>query len=92
MQRLWLTATKQGLILHPLTFLPYAFATLRAGGHGLAPATTRGLEELRPPYADLLEVDGSEGEVLLFRIFQSTGVVPPAVRRPLDAVLRFERT
>jgi nitroreductase len=90
MQRLWLTAVAQGLGLHPLTFLPYAFAGLRAGGQDFAPATRRELEELRAPYARLLELDGSEGEVLLFRLFPAAGAVPPAVRRPVSAVLRFE--
>ncbi len=63
-----------------------------AGGRGLAPAATRELEDLRTSYARLLDLDGSEGEVLLFRLFPSKGAVPPAVRRPVDAVLRFERT
>ena len=91
MQRLWLTVTREGKALHPLTFLPHAFArVLRGGGAGLAAATVRGLDGLRPEYVRLLDLDGREGEVLLFRLFSSKGRVPRAVRRPVDAVLRFE--
>jgi hypothetical protein len=91
MQRLWLTAVASGLALHPLTFLPYAFARLRAGRQDFAPTTMRGLEELRGPYARLLQLDGSEGEVLLFRVFPAKAEVPAAVRRSVGAVLNFER-
>jgi hypothetical protein len=92
-QRVWLTASAQKLALHPLSFLPYAFARLlRGGGQGLAPSTARGLAELRAPYARLLKLDGSEGEVLLFRVFPSLGAVPRSVRRPVDAVLWVDPT
>ena len=55
LQRLWLTATREGLALHPLTFLPYAFARLlRGGGRRFAPGTVQGLADLRAPYVELL--------------------------------------
>jgi hypothetical protein len=85
MQRVWLTATREGLALHPLTFLPYAFARLlRGGGRGFAPATAQGLAELRAPYARLLGLDGTEGEVLLFRLLRSMGATPASMRRAVE--------
>ena len=89
MQRLWLTAVAQGLGLHPLTFLPYAFARVVRGGEGLAPATRRGLEDLRHAYARLLDLAGFEGEVLLFRLFPQKDPPPASVRRPIESVVRF---
>ena len=88
MQRLWLTAVANGLALHPLTFLPYAFGGLCAARPDCAPATLRGLEGLRAPYVRLLNLDGSEGEVLLFRILRADTLAPASVRRPVDAVLQ----
>jgi nitroreductase len=92
MQRVWLTATQQGLATHPMTFLPYGFArVLRGAGTGFAPSTVAGLHALRPAYAQAFGLEGTEGEVLLFRVFPSKGAVPPAVRRPVDAVLHLDR-
>jgi hypothetical protein len=90
---MWLTATKLGVAVHPMSFLPYAFARVfRGSGKGLAPATVRGLASLRPDYVRLWGLDGSEGEVLLFRLFPAGTPLPTAVRRPVEAVLRFERS
>ncbi len=93
LQRLWLTSMRAGLALHPITFLPYAFARLLRGeGAGLAHSTQEGLRALRPAYARAFGLDGSEGEVLLFRVFPSAGGLPASARRPLDSVLQFART
>ncbi len=90
LQRLWLTATARGLGLHPMSFLPYAFARiLRGGGQGLAPSTAQGLAALWPPYSQLFGLDPAEGQVLLFRLFPSTGPVTPSHRRAVDSVLQF---
>jgi hypothetical protein len=92
LQRLWLSATRAGLSLHPMTFLPYGFArVVRGGGDGFASATVAGLRELRPGYLRAFGLSGDEGEVLLFRALPSRGPLPASVRRPVDEVLRFER-
>jgi hypothetical protein len=89
-QRLWLAATHAGLALHPLTFLPYAFALAQLGeGSGLAPATLQGLAKLRPNYERVLGLDGRASEVFLFRLSPGGGDGPSSLRRPLDQVLTF---
>ncbi len=91
LQRMWLTATREGLALHPLTFLPYAFARVgRADGRGFAPATIRGLENIRPAYVRLLDLAGPAGEALLFRVVRSPVPAPRSARRPVRATLRFD--
>jgi hypothetical protein len=40
----------------------------------------------------LFDLDGGEGEVLLFRVFPAKANVLAAARRRLGAVLSFERT
>ncbi len=90
-QRLWLTAVAHDLALHPMSFLPYAFARLtRGSSQGFAPSTEEGIANLRLPYARLFGLDGTEGEALLFRVFPSSGPLPPSYRRSVSSVLRFK--
>jgi hypothetical protein len=90
MQRLWLTAHGLKLALHPVTFLPYAFARVRhAGGRGFGERTVRGLAELREPYARRFRLR-DEGEVLLFRLSEAGPGGVRSLRRPVDEVLTFE--
>ncbi len=73
-----------------MTFLVYAFARAPLGeDSGLAPATRRGLAQLRPTYEQALGLGGAVGGVLLFRLSPGRGDGAPSLRRPLAQVLTF---
>jgi tRNA A37 threonylcarbamoyladenosine dehydratase/nitroreductase len=87
-QRLWLTATRQRLALHPWTGLPFLLARLeRGGGRGFSDAERAELSELRRRFASFFPTSPACAEVFLFRL--SPASRPPtarSLRRPLDAM------
>ncbi|WP_338087583.1 Rv1355c family protein [Nocardia huaxiensis] len=90
MQRLWLTATAEGIALHPMTALPYLFARLERGaGVGLSEPERDRLGELRARYSALFDTDDDVAEVLLFRLAYADQPSARSVRLPLDQVLTF---
>jgi nitroreductase len=87
-QRLWLTATAQGIALHPMTGLPYLFSRLeRGGGEGLAEHEQRALAELRVRYGRLFETDATAAETFLFRLSIAGPPTARSLRRRLDDIL-----
>lgn len=88
-QRLWLTAARLGLALHPWTGLPFLLARLERGdGAGFSLAERRALALLRQRIARFLPTSADRAEVFLFRLSPSRR--PPtarSLRRPLDALL-----
>lgn len=90
MQRMWLTATAEGIALQPMTALPYLFARLeRGGGNGLSRHEQAELRELRDRYRRLFETGPDHAEVLLFRLAYAGPPTARSVRRPLCQVLEF---
>jgi hypothetical protein len=87
-QRLWLTATAQGIALHPMTGLPYLFSRLeRGGGEGLAEHEQRALADLRVRYRRLFETDASAAETFLFRLSIAGPPTARSLRRRLEDIL-----
>jgi nitroreductase len=90
MQRAWLAACAQKLAVHPMSALLYLFARLRADPDSLPEWFAHSLADLWPSYARLFNASECEAGVLLFRIAQPVGAMPPAApRRPVSQVLRF---
>jgi len=90
LQRLWLTSTRDGLSLQPLSALPYLFARLlRGGGEELAPKQCQQLEVLRGEYERVLPVRREHGELLLFRLGEAPAPTTRALRRHVEDVLTF---
>lgn len=90
MQRAWLTATREGLAVHPISALPFLFARLQAKPGSLPPTVKQTLEELWPDYASLFDVRDEAAGILLFRLGMPAGEpLPAAPRRPVSQVLRF---
>ncbi len=90
-QRLWLTATGEGVALHPMTGLPYLFARLERGhGDGLAAHEQRTLGELRARYRRLFDTSDDDAEAFLFRLSLAGPPTARALRRRLDDVLVIE--
>jgi hypothetical protein len=89
-QRIWLTATAEGIAAQPMTALPYLFARLeRGGGNGLSRREQAELQELRDRYRQLFETDQDHAEVLLFRVAYAGPPTARSLRRSLDQVLEF---
>jgi nitroreductase len=90
MQRMWLSATAQGIALQPMTTLPYMFARLERGnGAGFTVREITELNLLRTRYRRLLTTQRDHAEVFLFRISYADPPTARALRRPLDEVLSF---
>lgn len=90
LQRLWLTATRHAIALHPWTGLPYLFARLlRGGGAGLSAAEQRELHGLRARYLRVLPAADGRAEVMLFRLAHAGPPSARSLRRNVDDVLRF---
>jgi nitroreductase len=86
-QRLWLTATKRGLAIHPWTALPYLLARLEeAHGQGLNPEEQGWFSSLRVGYRKLLPKAPDQSEVMLFRIGRCDPPTARSLRRPVDEV------
>ncbi|MBL8974150.1 MAG: Rv1355c family protein [Myxococcales bacterium] len=88
MERMWLTAQRLGLAVHPMTTLPYLFArVLQGGGEGLDPATSEEARGLRAPYVGLFPAAVHSAEVLLFRVSQAAPTPARSLRRSVADVL-----
>jgi hypothetical protein len=59
---MWLTASKIGIAVHPMTALIYFFARLvRGGGEGLTQAAVTEFGSLRSRFGDLFQVTSMAG-------------------------------
>jgi hypothetical protein len=89
-QRMWLTASKIGIAVHPMTALIYFFARLvRGGGHGLTQAAVNELHILRSRFGALFQITPTAGEAMLFRIGFADFDPKRSVRRTASDVLRY---
>jgi CRISPR-associated DxTHG motif protein len=87
-QRIWLTATAQGLAIQPTTVLPYLFARLERGhGAGLAPETVTELQRLRTRFSEQFPHRSDNAEAFLFRVAVAGAPTARSLRRPIDEVL-----
>ena len=89
LQRVWLTATAQGLAFQPLTAIVYLFNRLEAGGEGLTGAERAELTELRAAWRALLPVPDGHSEIMLFRLAKAPPPTVRALRRQVEDVLSF---
>jgi hypothetical protein len=88
MERLWLTATKRRLALHPMTALAYMLSRHRAGGSSHLDAETKEtLDELCPRYQGLFRGSRGQADVFLFRLSYAEETTQRSLRRRLDDVL-----
>ena len=87
-ERLWLTATKLGIGLQPMTALSYLFARIHRGGASELSADTRdGLRALWPRWARLFALTGAEAEVLAFRLIMGDSPSARSPRCPVNGIL-----
>jgi hypothetical protein len=87
-QRMWLTASRMGIAIHPMTALIYFFArVLRGGGEGLPEAAASELRSLRPRFEALFQARPMAAEALLFRIGFAEASVKRSLRRAVSDVL-----
>jgi hypothetical protein len=90
MQRVWLQATADEIAVQPLSSAPYLFMRLERGGaEGLSKEDVVLLRPLREQYLQLFGLNGSEAEILLFRVFTESPPTARALRRPVLDVLEF---
>ncbi|MBL1078209.1 Rv1355c family protein [Nocardia sp. 2] len=93
MQRMWLTATAEGIALQPMTALPYLFARLDGdtGDDILSTTERHRLHDLRARYRTLFATPPATAEILLFRLAYTDQPSARSVRLPLEQVLTFAR-
>jgi hypothetical protein len=91
LERVWLSASRLGWALQPMTTITYLFDRLADGGEGLSAAQRKELEALRVEYDALFDVHPGEGQMLLFRLHRAGSPTARALRRRVDDVLKFER-
>jgi hypothetical protein len=90
LERVWLTASRLGWALQPMTTITYLFDRYADGGDGLTPAQLKDLEALRVPYDTLFDVHTGEGQMLLFRLHKAGPPTARALRRRVGDILDFE--
>jgi hypothetical protein len=88
-QRMWLTAGRIRIAVHPMTALIYFFARLVRGGSGFSGSATAELHDLRSRFATTFQVTPWATEVFLFRIGFGYGVTKHSLRRPVNDVLSY---
>jgi molybdopterin/thiamine biosynthesis adenylyltransferase/nitroreductase len=89
-ERLWLTAAQFGLALQPMTALSYLFARIHRGADdSLDSLTLNGLRELWPAWSALFGLNGSEAEVIVFRVSSADPPTSRAGRCPIDEILEL---
>lgn len=91
MQRLWLSATLQGIAVQPVGTAIFLFARmLHAEGAGLDERGLAELQDLRKGFVDVFPVVSEQrGEILLFRLTAAAEPRTRALRRPVHDVLSF---
>jgi nitroreductase len=88
MQRFWLTATRLGLAVQPLTALAYLFTRmLHGGGDELDGDTLDELRQLWPAWKKLFGLKSHEAEILVFRISFADPPSARSLRRPVAEIL-----
>ena len=91
LQRVWLTASAEGVGVHPMTSLPYLFARLDAADDEVLGADERAaLARLRDAYEGLFGVDRQMNQILLSRLVMAGPPTAIALRRPIEDVAVFE--
>jgi nitroreductase len=90
-QRMWLTATRLGLAIHPWAALPYLITRLEKGGEGMVDEERTWFARLRGDYRQLFPADPGQSEVFLFRVSRADPPTARSLRRPVEEVLRFVR-
>jgi molybdopterin/thiamine biosynthesis adenylyltransferase/nitroreductase len=89
-ERLWLTAAELGIAIQPMTALSYLFARIHRGGDDSLDSLTRnGFSELWPAWSALFGLNGSEAEVIVFRVSSADPPTARAGRCPIDEILEL---
>jgi hypothetical protein len=87
-QRLWLTAARCKLALHPMTTLPYLLTRLQEHGtNNLDKETQATLRNLQVRFSQLFASADGAANVFLFRLSHTDETQHRSLRRNLDAVL-----
>jgi hypothetical protein len=87
-ERIWLTATRLGLALQPMSVLPYLVLRLTQGkGEGFSAAEVAELSRLRERFSAIFAPKQGWAEALLFRLSQAEPPSVRALRRPITAIL-----
>jgi hypothetical protein len=89
LQRLWLTATRLGLSLHPMSGLPYMLAQDERDPAWFSPVQRARLAGVRDGFRRLFPTPAGDTELLLFRLLRAEPPSARSLRRPLEAVLEF---
>jgi nitroreductase len=87
LQRIWLTATAQGLAFQPLGSLPLFLTRLEVQQtNGLAPRHVARLRELVEPFDALFPAARGQAPVMLFRVGRSRPPSARSIRFPLNQI------
>jgi len=91
-QRIWLTANKTNISLHPLCAPVFLFLKLMHSKERDIPGElVKELETLRERFAKLMSINSSSlGEIFLFRLGVADKPVVRSYRKPVDAVLIYK--
>ena len=92
LQRVWLSATLQGISMQPVASATFMFARLlHAEGAGLDDDAAAELQSLRERFVALFPtVSDQRGEILLMRMSLAAEAQTRALRRPVTDVLTFQ--
>ena len=87
-ERMWLTSTKHGLALHPMTSLPYLLTHFEDGhGSGFDENTKALCSKLLFRYRQLFPIPADWTHVFLFRVSYAEETTGRSLRRHVESVL-----
>jgi tRNA A37 threonylcarbamoyladenosine dehydratase len=87
LEKLWLTAHKSGLALHPITTSVFLFKRLRDGSmEDMNDSMIHELRTLKDKYETLLRLDEKRNDVFLFRLFKAGPPLVRSYRIPIEKV------
>ena len=89
-ERVWLTATHEGIAFQPLSISTFLFNRLRYEGDKMfTPEMAKELTEMREKAEQIFSLDKESVDILMFRIFQTDRIPKRSERVPVEAILSF---
>ncbi len=90
LQRVWIKANQLGISVQPMSAAIFLFARLIHGkGDGLSETMIKELAVIRKTHAALFEIDDTQGEVFLFRLFYASEPKVTSLRKHLSDVFEI---
>ncbi|MBT5953591.1 Rv1355c family protein [bacterium] len=89
LEKLWLTASKEGLSLQPMTSICYLLTRLYLKPETLPAWLKKDLLSLKNKFTPIIPHSSDNGLVLLFRLFYSDQEPIASLKRPVEKVSQF---